>query len=106
MLLHIRRSRTVGEDLYYGNLKQVQQIFSSSSEIDGSATASEKGKKIEIGAEGSADEMKNLHDSSVKKATEMAARNNCFGLSVEDSRDCCRQYYLLAWYKLVFGGTD
>ncbi|CAL5364770.1 unnamed protein product [Camellia sinensis] len=51
----------------------VQLIFSSSSEIDGSATASENGKKIEIGAEGSADEMKNLHNSSVKKAAEMAA---------------------------------
>ncbi|KAF5933363.1 hypothetical protein HYC85_029534 [Camellia sinensis] len=54
-------------------LKLVQQIFSSSSEIDGSATSSEKGKKIETRAEGSADEMKNLHDSSAKKAAEMAA---------------------------------
>ncbi|THG01399.1 hypothetical protein TEA_021145 [Camellia sinensis var. sinensis] len=45
----------------------------SSSEIDGSATTLEKGKKIETGAEGSANEMKNLHDSSVKKAVEMAA---------------------------------
>ncbi|GMP21924.1 hypothetical protein CsSME_00000137 [Camellia sinensis var. sinensis] len=32
-----------------------------------------KGKKIETGAEGSANEMKNLDDSSVKKAAEMAA---------------------------------
>ncbi|KAI7980654.1 hypothetical protein LOK49_Contig123G00006 [Camellia lanceoleosa] len=44
----------------------------SSSEIEGSATTSEKGKKIETGVEGSADEMKHLHDSSVKKAAEMA----------------------------------
>ncbi|KAI8008420.1 Glutamine-dependent NAD(+) synthetase [Camellia lanceoleosa] len=44
----------------------------SSFEIDGSATASENGKKIETGAEGSADEMKNLHNSSVKKFAEMA----------------------------------
>ncbi|CAL5336848.1 unnamed protein product [Camellia sinensis] len=43
------------------------------SEIDRSVTASENGKKIESGAEGSADEMKNLHNSSVKKAAEMAA---------------------------------
>ncbi|CAL5413899.1 unnamed protein product [Camellia sinensis] len=41
------------------------------SEIDGSATASENGKKIESGAEGSADEMKNLHNLNVKKAAEM-----------------------------------
>ncbi|CAL5362611.1 unnamed protein product [Camellia sinensis] len=54
-------------------LKQVQLIYSSSSKIDGSATASENGKKIETGAEGSADEMKSLHNSSVKKVAEMAA---------------------------------
>ncbi|GMP21930.1 hypothetical protein CsSME_00000140 [Camellia sinensis var. sinensis] len=40
----------------------------SSSEIEGSATTSEKGKKIESGVEGSANEIKHLHDSSVKKA--------------------------------------
>ncbi|CAL5443338.1 unnamed protein product [Camellia sinensis] len=56
----------------YGGIG-VQLIFSSSSEIDGSTTTSENGKKIETGAEGSADEMKNLHNSSVKKAAEMAA---------------------------------
>ncbi|THG03166.1 hypothetical protein TEA_026398 [Camellia sinensis var. sinensis] len=44
----------------------VQLIFTSSSEIDESATASENGKKIETGAEGSADEMKNLHNSSIQ----------------------------------------
>ncbi|CAL5383634.1 unnamed protein product [Camellia sinensis] len=60
--------------IYEGiGLKQVQLIFSSSSKIDGSATASENGKKIETGADGSADEMKNLHNSSVKKVAEMAA---------------------------------
>ncbi|CAL5391388.1 unnamed protein product [Camellia sinensis] len=53
----------------YGELEC--HYFSSSSEIDGSATASENRKKIETGAEGSADEMKNLHNSSVKKAAEM-----------------------------------
>ena len=51
----------------------MQQIFSLNSEIDGSAEEVEKGKKIESGAEDSADEMKNLHDSSVRKAAEMAA---------------------------------
>ncbi|CAL5408478.1 unnamed protein product [Camellia sinensis] len=50
----------------YGGIG-VQLIFSSSSKIDGSATASENGKKIETGVEGSADEMKSLHNSSVKK---------------------------------------
>ena len=34
---------------------------------------SNKGKTIKKGNEGSSDEMKNLHDSSVGKAAEMAA---------------------------------
>ncbi|KAA8536157.1 hypothetical protein F0562_028635 [Nyssa sinensis] len=61
------------KSIYDGKLKQVQQIFSLNSEIDGSGVESEKGKKIETRAEVSTNEMKDLHDSSVSKAAEMAA---------------------------------
>ncbi|KAF5951684.1 hypothetical protein HYC85_009628 [Camellia sinensis] len=88
LLFNRRKAKLLSEQksFYDGKLKQVQQIFSSSSEIDESATASGKGKKIETGAEGSADEMKNLHDSSVKKAAEMAAgfTSTLAGLATND----------------------
>ena len=51
----------------------MQQIFNLSTEMDENAAKSNKGKKIETGTEGSSDEMKNLHDSSVSKAADMAA---------------------------------
>ena len=51
----------------------MQQVFSLGSEIDESITEIEKGKKVETGTKGVADEMKTLHDSSVSKAAEMAA---------------------------------
>ncbi|XP_059653936.1 uncharacterized protein LOC132300738 isoform X2 [Cornus florida] len=74
------------KSFYDGKLKQVQQIFSLSSEIDVSCTESEKGKKIETIAEGSTDEIKNLHDLSVSKAAEMAAgfTNALAGLNAND----------------------
>ncbi|KAI8026466.1 hypothetical protein LOK49_LG02G03542 [Camellia lanceoleosa] len=88
LLFNRRKAKLLSEQksFYDGKLKQVQQIFSSSSEIDGSATASGKGKRIETGAEGSADEMKNLHDSSVKKAAEMAVgfTSTLAGLATND----------------------
>ncbi|XP_028104324.1 uncharacterized protein LOC114303379 [Camellia sinensis] len=54
LLFNKRKVKQLSEQksFYDGKLKQVQQIFSSSSEIDGSATTSEKGKKIETGTEG------------------------------------------------------
>lgn len=75
LLFNRRKTKLSSEQksVYEGKLKQVQEIFRFSSEIDGSAAESEKGKKIEIGAEDGADEMKILHDSSVSKAAEMAA---------------------------------
>ncbi|GFY89975.1 hypothetical protein Acr_07g0001720 [Actinidia rufa] len=74
------------KSFYERKLKQVQQIFSLSFEIEGNAEELEKGKKIESGAEDSADEMKNLHDSSVRKAAEMAAgfTNALAGLATND----------------------
>lgn len=41
--------------------------------MDGSGVESDKGKKVETGTEGSGDELKNLHDTSVSKAADMAA---------------------------------
>ncbi|GLT86323.1 hypothetical protein SLE2022_044680 [Rubroshorea leprosula] len=74
------------KSIYEGKLKQVQQIFSLSTEMDGSGTESGKGKKIETGTEGGEDEMKSLHDSSVSKAADMAAgfTSALAGLAIND----------------------
>uniref|UniRef100_A0A5B6YY55 DUF7798 domain-containing protein n=1 Tax=Davidia involucrata TaxID=16924 RepID=A0A5B6YY55_DAVIN len=88
LLFNRRKAKLSSEQksIYDGKLKKVQQIFSFSSEIDGSGIESEKGKKIETRAEGSTDEMKDLHDSSVSKAAEMAAgfTNALAGLAAND----------------------
>ncbi|XP_058215050.1 uncharacterized protein LOC131326322 [Rhododendron vialii] len=88
LLFNRRKTKLSSEQksVYEGNLKQVQEIFRFSSEIDGSAVESEKGKKIETGAEDGADEMKILHDSSVSKAAEMAAgfANALAGIAATD----------------------
>ncbi|CAK9150814.1 unnamed protein product [Ilex paraguariensis] len=74
------------KSVYDGKLKQVQQMFNLSSETDGNAIESEKGKKVENSTEGNIDEMKNLHDSSVSKAAELAAgfANALAGLAPND----------------------
>ncbi|PON33200.1 BAT2 domain protein [Trema orientale] len=64
---------TEQKSVYDGKLKEVQQIFSLSTEIDGGFVESDKGKKKETGVDGSSDEIKDLHDSSVSKAADMAA---------------------------------
>ncbi|KAI4295608.1 hypothetical protein L6164_035634 [Bauhinia variegata] len=71
---------------YDGKLKEVQQMFNLSTEIDGSGIDSNKGKTVERGNDGSSDEVKNLHNSSVSKAAEMAAGFNgaLAGLAVND----------------------
>lgn len=88
LLFNRRKTKLSSEQksFYEGKLKQVQQIFSFSSEIDGSVIESEKGKKIETGSENGADEMKILHDSSVSKAAEMAAgfANALAGIAAND----------------------
>ena len=61
------------KSVYDGKLKEVQQIFSLSAENDGSSVESDKGKKKKTGFDGSGDEIKDLHDSSVNKAADMAA---------------------------------
>lgn len=67
-------------------LRQVQQIFSLSTDVDGSVVLAGKGKKIETRNEGSVDEIKILHDTSVSKAAEMAAgfTNALAGLAGND----------------------
>lgn len=74
LLFNRRKAKLSAEQksVFDGKLKEVQQIFNLSSEIDAGADTN-KGKTIKRGNEGSGDEMKNLHDSSVGKAAEMAA---------------------------------
>ncbi|KAF8410587.1 hypothetical protein HHK36_003119 [Tetracentron sinense] len=75
LLFNRRKTKLSSEQksVFDGKLRQVQQIFNLSTEIDGSGIESDKGKKIETIEEGSGDEMKILCDSSVSKAADMAA---------------------------------
>ncbi|KAI3448081.1 hypothetical protein Pfo_004746 [Paulownia fortunei] len=75
-LLYNRRKAKLSSEqksYYDGKLKEVQQIFTLGAELDGDVTYSEKGKKIEAGNDDNIDELRNLHDSSVRKAAELAA---------------------------------
>ncbi|KAG7583951.1 hypothetical protein ISN44_As08g034480 [Arabidopsis suecica] len=88
-LLFNRRKGKLSPDqksLYDGKLKQIQQLFSFADEMSGSQAESDKGKKIDIKTEGNDDDMKNLHNSSVSKAADMAAgfTNALAGLNVND----------------------
>lgn len=75
LLFNRRKAKLSPEQksVYEGKLKEVQQIFNFSAENDESGIDLNKGKNIESGIKGSSDEMKNLHDSSVSNAAEMAA---------------------------------
>ncbi|KAH9656308.1 BAT2 domain-containing protein [Citrus sinensis] len=88
LLFNRRKAKLSSEQksVYDGKLKQVQQIFSLSTDVEGSGRESDKGKKVETGTEGSGDEMKNLHDTSVSKAADMAAgfTNALAGQTVND----------------------
>ncbi|KAJ7946013.1 BAT2 domain protein [Quillaja saponaria] len=88
LLFNRRKAKLSPEQksVYDGKLKEVQQIFSLSTESVGSGADSDKGKKVERGTEGSSDEMKNLHDSSISKAADMAAgfTSALAGLPVND----------------------
>ncbi|XVF01188.1 hypothetical protein REPUB_Repub04eG0067000 [Reevesia pubescens] len=96
LLFNRRKAKLPSEQksLYEGKLKQIQQIFSLDAEMDVNGPESAKGKKIETGTEGSHDEMKSLHDSSISKAANMAAgfTNALAGLAVNDiiQRTCGR----------------
>ncbi|KAI9181380.1 hypothetical protein LWI28_014503 [Acer negundo] len=88
LLFNRRKAKLSSEQKssYDGKLKQVQQMFSLSTEVDVSGVESDKGKKVETGTEGSGDELKNLHDLSVSKAADMAAgfTNALVGQTVND----------------------
>ncbi|XP_042498549.1 uncharacterized protein LOC122076946 [Macadamia integrifolia] len=75
LLFNRRKAKLSSEQksVYDGKLREVQQILSLSTEIDGSGLDSDKGKKIETIEEGTADEMRSLRDSCVSKAADMAA---------------------------------
>lgn len=75
LLFNRRKAKLSSEQksVYDGKLKQVQQIFSLGTDVEESSRESDKGKKVETATEGSGDEMKNLHDTSVSKAADMAA---------------------------------
>ncbi|CAK8571204.1 unnamed protein product [Lathyrus sativus] len=87
LLFNRRKTKLSAEQksLFEGKLKEVQQIFDLSTEIDAGAD-SNKGKTIKRENGGSSDEIKNLHDSSVGKAAEMAAgfTNALAGLAIND----------------------
>ncbi|XP_002519153.2 uncharacterized protein LOC8275563 [Ricinus communis] len=88
-LLFNRRKAKLSQEqksVYDGKLKLVQQIFNLSVEMDENGVESNKGKRKETGSEGSSDEIKNLHDSSVSKAADMAAgfTSAIAGLTVND----------------------
>ncbi|EOA30360.1 hypothetical protein CARUB_v10013481mg [Capsella rubella] len=88
-LLFNRRKGKLSPDqksLYDGKLKQIQQLFSFADETSKSKAESDKGKNIDIKTEGNDDDMKNLHNSSVSKAADMAAgfTNALTGLNVND----------------------
>ncbi|CAM8914087.1 unnamed protein product [Rhodiola kirilowii] len=73
------------KSVYDGKLQEVQHIFSSAFENDG-GPGIDKGKKVESGSDGCSNEMKNLHDSSICKAADMAAgfTSALTGLSAND----------------------
>lgn len=75
LLFNRRKTKLSSEQksVYDFKLKQVQQIFNLSSEFDGIGSDLEKGKQVETRTDTTIDEMKNLHDSSVSKAAELAA---------------------------------
>ncbi|KAL9174090.1 hypothetical protein ABFS82_02G029700 [Erythranthe guttata] len=76
VLLYNRRKAKLSSEektICDGKLKDVQHIFDLAGELDGNYTDSEKGKQIEAGNDDSIDEWKKLHDSSIRKAAELAA---------------------------------
>ncbi|XP_021855081.2 uncharacterized protein [Spinacia oleracea] len=74
LLFNRRKVKLSSEEksLYEGKVKQVQQILDLKTETDITTVHSDKGKKIETRAGGSDSELKNLHDSSLSKAADLA----------------------------------
>ncbi|CAA7393876.1 unnamed protein product [Spirodela intermedia] len=74
LLFNRKKAKLLSEQksLYDSKLKQIQQTFRLDTEIEESVDA-EKGKKIENTENGNSNEMKDLRDSSVSRAAEVAA---------------------------------
>lgn len=75
LLFNRRKAKLSSEEksIYDGKLKEVQHIFDLGAELDGNVKESEKGKNIEAGNDDGIDELQKLHDSSIRKAAELAA---------------------------------
>lgn len=75
LLYNRKKAKLSSEEksIYDGKLKEVQSIFDLATKLDGNVTFSEKGKEKEAGNDDSMNELKKLHDSSVRKAAELAA---------------------------------
>ncbi|XP_057533905.1 uncharacterized protein LOC130811727 [Amaranthus tricolor] len=88
LLFNRKKAKLLPEEksLYEGKVKQVQLILDLNSKTESTAVQPDKGKKVEIGAEGSDSELKNLHESSLSKAADMAAgfTNALTGLPAND----------------------
>ncbi|CAI9781907.1 unnamed protein product [Fraxinus pennsylvanica] len=89
VLIYNRRKAKLSSELKSicdGKLKEVQDIFDLGAELDGSGTELEKGKMVEAGTDYSIDEMKNFHDSSIRKAADLVAgfTNALAGLAPND----------------------
>ncbi|XP_073269547.1 uncharacterized protein [Primulina huaijiensis] len=75
-LLYNRRKGKLSSEqksIYDGKIKDIQHIFDMGVGLDGDRNEFENGKKIEDGNIDSIDELKNLHESSVRRAAELAA---------------------------------
>eukprot|EP00262_Sarcandra_glabra_P004533 TRINITY_DN15614_c0_g1_i1.p1 TRINITY_DN15614_c0_g1~~TRINITY_DN15614_c0_g1_i1.p1 ORF type:complete len:507 (+),score=127.88 TRINITY_DN15614_c0_g1_i1:104-1624(+) len=75
LLFNRRKAKLSSEQksVYDGKLRQVQQIFTLGTEVEGNGIEPDKGKSIETLEEEGGNEMKVLRDSSVSKAADMAA---------------------------------
>lgn len=75
MLFNRRKAKLAYEQksFYDGKLKQILQVFSLGSDPEESGLVLDKGKNVVTINEAGRFEMKNLRDSSVSKAADMAA---------------------------------
>ncbi|KFK33316.1 hypothetical protein AALP_AA6G359300 [Arabis alpina] len=88
----------------YGGPQQleIQQLFSFADEMSGSKAEFDKGKKIDIKTEGNDDDMKNLHNSSVTRAADMAASGLVTGLNLFTQKEfMCEEFSLLISLKIL-----
>ena len=75
LLFNRKKTKLLSEQksFYDGKLKQIQQVLNLGFEIEENGIDPDKGKHKEMEDFASGTEMKNLHDSSVSKAADIAA---------------------------------